>query len=152
MTSDVYEGSPRELGNLFECVSLEEEESDGLLLLRGEPGVQPRRQLLSQNAFHRQFVKRKLTPGVGQKPACLLQVLAGIEVTGIEVAPTVEGPVIGHLENPRARCTLGRVEQGGFAENEEKNLLHQIVRLRFVLQYPAGDVAHGAGMAAKENT
>jgi hypothetical protein len=51
------------------------------------------------------------------------------------------------LEDPRPRGSLRSIEQGRLPKDEEKNLLYEIVSLRFVPQYPVGNVAHGMRMA-----
>src|ERR1700722_4664998 len=150
MIPDIDEGSPCELGDLFEGISLEEEKLDGLPLLGREPGVEPCRQLLAEDAFDGQLVKQRLFPMVGQPESCVFQFLVRIEVAGGKVPAPVEGAVVGDLEDPGTRCSARNIEQGGFTEDEKKNLLHQIVGFRFVAQDAVGDVANGPGVPTKK--
>ena len=118
MTSDVDEGAPGQLGDLLESVSLEKEKFDGFPLLRREPGVESRHQPSSKNELKRMLVERAFSSGVGQVQSCVLQFLAGIEMAGVEVAAPVEGPMVGHVNDPSGSFSVRRIVQSGFAEDE----------------------------------
>jgi hypothetical protein len=151
MIPDVNEGSPGQFGDLFEGISLEEVKLDRLPLLGREPGIESRRQLLAKNAFDGQLVKLRLSPVVGQTESRVIQFLGRIEMARGKVPAPVEGTVVSNLEDPGTRRAAGNIEQGGFAEDKEKNLLHQIVSFRFVSQDTVSYIADGTRMATKEN-
>src|SRR5271169_3331794 len=96
------------------------------------------------------LVEKNLAPGIGHSQGQVLQFPARIEMAGVEVAAPVEGPVIGHVNDPGSRFSLGRIVQGGFAEEEEKDFLHQVIGLGFVPEDPESYVAHNACVATEE--
>src|ERR1700733_1978927 len=98
--------------------------------------------MLSENSLDRLLVEWKLLPRVGQTVRGVFQFLGRVEVAGVEIASPIEGAVVGRMEYPGARSPLLRRKQDSFAKDVEKDLLHQVVCLRFILQYAEGDIAH----------
>ena len=101
--------------------------------------------------LHRLRVERDFLPFVGQAQGRVVQFLSGIEMARIQVTAPVESPMVGHMDDPRSRCRLGAIEKSSFAEDEQKDFLHQIVRLGLVPQNPVGNIAHGTSIAAEKN-
>src|SRR5258708_4675234 len=150
MTSDVDEGAPGELGNLLEGEPLEEIKLNGFPLLRREPSIEFLHQRLSKNPFHRLLVERCLFPRIGQAHCGVFQFLARIKVARVEVAAPVEGAMVSHLKDPRTRCPVCAVKESCLAEEEEKDLLDEIIRLSFIPQNAVSDIPHWASVAAEE--
>jgi hypothetical protein len=47
---------------------------------------------------------------ISQTDGDIVEVIAGIEVAGIKIAPAIKGAVIGYVDNPRASGSMCSVE------------------------------------------
>lgn len=74
----------------------------------------------------------------------------GVKIARCEMPASIEGPMIGHLNDPGAARTSRRVEELYLPENEQEDFLHQVFCLGAVAHYPIGDGAHHARVAPEE--
>src|SRR5580658_3379832 len=69
--------------------------------------------------------------GCGFRHATLdmFQVRLGVEISGIQVLPAVDGAMIGVLENPHLSSASGGVKLCHRSENFQENALHDVLGL-----------------------
>src|SRR5258708_39556762 len=100
MVSNIAQSLPQSVGDLFQCISLEEIQLDRRELGRGENLSKPYGRLFSPDTFERPFRKENLISIVGNVQFRIFKSPAGVKVSRVEMAATVEGAVIGDLHDP----------------------------------------------------
>src|SRR5579862_2518096 len=128
MISDVSQGLIQLRGDLGECVSLVEMQTQSIALIFTE-GVQKSLdgrisdQLHTELGFH-----CRLRTGV-ECFRSYIEVDARVEVPRLEVTSAVDCAMVSHLDDPRTSRAFGRIEESSLAMNKQEHVLEQIVCL-----------------------
>src|SRR5579862_506466 len=126
MISDVSQGLIQLRGDLGECVSLVEMQTQSIALIFTE-GVQKSLdgrisdQLHTELGFH-----CRLRTGV-ECFRSYIEVDARVEVPRLEVTSAVDCAMVSHLNDPGTAGALGGIKYFRFAMNEQENFLKQVV-------------------------
>ena len=144
MVSHISERLAGLLRNLPEGVPLEEVKFQGLLLFCRELLSKPLQQLSGGD-----FINRQLT--IASVQPFFVEFLGVVVLAKAQISPSVDGPMIGHLNNPRYRRTLHGIVDTCLLEEEQKDILNQIFRFRFISQDASRDIEDRPGVPLEQN-
>ena len=142
MVSDISECLAGLLRNLPEAVPLEEVKFQGLLLFGRELLSKPVQQLSGGD-----FIDRYL-PSV---QPFFVEFLDVVVLAKTQVPPAVDSPMVGHLNDPRYCRTLHGIVETGLLEEDEKDILNEVFRFRFISQDAARDIEDRPGVSLEQN-
>jgi len=150
MISNVSQGLIQLRGDFGECVAFVEMQAESITLVFGKSVEKSLDGRISD-----QFVSR-LVPFGSIRPRidcfrCFIEIDLGVEVARLESAAFVESAVIGHLDDPGANSSLGRIKDRAVAMDEEKHILQQVIRLGIVAQNTHRYGPYQTGIAAEED-
>jgi hypothetical protein len=131
-------------GYLAETIPLKEVEFKDLPLFRGHFFSQPVQQSSARN-----LVDGYLPPGRWRP--LFVEFLNVVMVTHIQVSSAVDGPLVGHLNDPRCAGTFLGVIKPCLLEKEEKKFLEQILSLTFVPEDAARNGEDNARMSPEKD-
>ena len=150
MIANVSQGLVQLRGNFSECIALVEVQAQSIALILGE-GV--------EKSLHGR-ISDQLAPELSLFPSLeglsrlqsSVQVKVRVEVPRLEVPPTIDRALIGHLYNPGSEGALFWIKDGSFSMDKQEQLLEEIIGFGSIAQDAKRNTANQSRIAAEQES
>jgi hypothetical protein len=135
-------------GNLVQCISLEEIESQRPALRWGQLGDRVAEAFLAKVRLDGLIEKGHGDSGRSRN--ALVQLPGVVRVPSVEVPASLARRLVGHLNDQRAWRSLRWIEDGGLLVNQQEDFLHYVFGLGTVSEDSPCDVPDQPGIALEQ--